>query len=315
MKKLLSILIIFIIALTVQGTSLATGEICGEVLNTDIKAYINGAPIKSYNINNWTGIIAEDLRDYGFDVDWDNETRKLYIDTSLNPTTVKANYQFETNDKPNGSHAADVYKTDIKTYVCGKEVNAYNIGGYTVIYIDELQLFGDVIWDEVKREISYTYVPSWSISLKPETLNATHPGVGPYKDGIKEVNATFVKNRNGQFDVLENNLGHFSWFNVSYDKAYGGLKIGFSMIAHHLLADGEFSQFCYDMCTINYDGTRLKDNADFANKHTQIYINGKPALIKDVKMDRGNNHQDYYFILDLNIDKDKIEDISVSFTI
>lgn len=45
-------------------------DVIGEALNTDITAYVDDVPIRSYNIDGWTGIVAEDLREYGFDVVW-----------------------------------------------------------------------------------------------------------------------------------------------------------------------------------------------------------------------------------------------------
>ena len=43
----------------------------------------------------------------------------------------------------------------------------------------------------------------------------------------------------------------------------------------------------------------------------RAYINGEPVHIKDVRMGKGNNHQDYYFILDLDIQKEDINSLSI----
>lgn len=47
------------------------GDVIGEVLLTDIRTYIDGEPIKSYNIAGRTAVIAQDLADYGFSVSFD----------------------------------------------------------------------------------------------------------------------------------------------------------------------------------------------------------------------------------------------------
>lgn len=50
--------------------ALTPGEEIGQVLYTDIVAYIDGYAIRSYNINWNTYIVVEDLAAYGFDVTW-----------------------------------------------------------------------------------------------------------------------------------------------------------------------------------------------------------------------------------------------------
>ena len=185
----------------------------------------------------------------------------------------------------------------------------------TVIQIKELDVFGDVVWDEEKREVHYTDRMPWTIDLSSGEESAVHEGMGPYKDGINGIKAVFTKNEQGVFDAESENLGHLSWINLSYDKELGGLQLGFSIVAHHMMADVEFSNLCTDMCTIGYDGTRWKETPETANKHMKIYINGEPVHIKDVRMGKGNNHQDYYFILDLDIQKDDINSLSMECSI
>ena len=47
----------------------------------------------------------------------------------------------------------------------------------------------------------------------------------------------------------------------------------------------------------------------------RAYINGEPVHIKDVRIGKGNNHQDYYFILDLDIQKEDINSLSIECSI
>ena len=46
------------------------GDVVDHVLHTDIVTYINGLPIRSYNIKGYTAVIVEELKDYGFYVVW-----------------------------------------------------------------------------------------------------------------------------------------------------------------------------------------------------------------------------------------------------
>lgn len=315
MKKIISILMILLICLSKASTVWGTDKISGKVLNTDIRAYINGNPIKSYNIEGWTGIVAEDLRDYGFSVEWNAENRTLHIGGKGFTDTPTHTYQFTENKKPIGSIASYFYETDIKTYVNGRIAKAFNIGGWTIIYIDELQDYGDVVWSEEKREIRYTYKEPWTINLCTNGAGIQHNGNGPYKDGIKYFKATFTKNSNGNFDMNEENIGHISWIQLLDNKNYGGLQLGFSMVSHHMLADWEFSELCSDMITYRYDSSPIMKDTDFANQHTKIFINDTPMYIKEVRMSRGNNHMDYYFVLDFDISKEQINKISIECSI
>ncbi len=61
-----------------DGTTII-GDDVGDVLATDIKAYVQGKPIRSMNIDGYTAVVAEDLRQYGFDVVWTPADRKVTI--------------------------------------------------------------------------------------------------------------------------------------------------------------------------------------------------------------------------------------------
>ena len=162
MKKILAVLlaVCFCASLTVN----ANGRIIGTYVNTDIVAYIDGLAINSYNIDGWTGIVAEDLVNYGFDVIWNGSERTLCVDKTGNKP-INGTFDVAVNTKPIGSYAGNIYATDIKTYVDGEEVKAFNIGGRTIIYIDELLRVGNVKWYEFERKICYSSVEPWNINL------------------------------------------------------------------------------------------------------------------------------------------------------
>ena len=308
MKKIMAIFLGSLLCL--PSTALASTRIVGEALNTDIRAYIDEIPIRSYNIGGKTGIVAEDLRDYGFEVIWYPDLRELIVAQS-DSTATGSGHVFKETTEPVGSHAAYVYETYIVTYVGGRKVEAFNIGGETVIYVDDMETFGDVKWDEASREVHFTTKTPWEIDLSDGIIYAEHQQQYPYIDPIDGFGAEFIKNENGQWNVTETNLGHLSWIRLSFDKRYGGLQLGFSLVAYHMMADDDFSALCTEMCTIGYDGSRWKDSAELAREHTKIYINDEPMYITDVRMGKGNNHQDYYFILDKDIQMDDVNKITV----
>lgn len=135
------------------------GQVANSVLNTDIKAYIDGHPIRSYNIDGYTSIVVEDLNQYGFNVAYDNNERTLKIDDVKGKIT--STYVHTPNTQPVGSKAMDVYYTDIRTYVKSKNTSGYlnaygyNVNGLTLIRIDNLDEFGNVLWNQNARTISF----------------------------------------------------------------------------------------------------------------------------------------------------------------
>ena len=136
-----------------NNSQLRPGTIINEVLHTDIKAFIDDRPIRSFNIDGYTAVMAEDLSEYGFRVVYKNDTRSLYIDEGNKKVT--STYQHTTNTKPVGSKAMDVYYTDIKTYANGHEIKGYNIDGYTIVFLDDLTAFGKTHWIPEKRVLAF----------------------------------------------------------------------------------------------------------------------------------------------------------------
>lgn len=158
MKRLIVLMATIILLSTstiyASGEDWAIGTVINKVLATDIKAYVNGYEIPSMNIDGRTAIIVEDLRNYGFDVVWNPGKRTLTINEntykSIEPISIDKNENIEI-----GTKIKDVLYTDIKTFIGDNEVRSFNIGGYTAIYIDSLDKFGDISWSEENREIAF----------------------------------------------------------------------------------------------------------------------------------------------------------------
>jgi len=133
----------------------AVGGVLGNVLYTDVRATINGQAIPSFNINDNTMVIAEDLGSYGFTVTWDDATATLRVESfSANaPVTPKA---VEASTQPPGTVRFQYLHTSVRTFVNGVEVEGFNIGGETIIQFDHLAAYGNVAWDDVTRTISLT---------------------------------------------------------------------------------------------------------------------------------------------------------------
>lgn len=151
MKRMVSFLLCLM--LLTQGVCAARiGEVVDYALHTDIVAQINGHPLRSYNVNGHTAVVAEDLRRYGFLVSWDPNLRTLEVvrDGATVPDQWPQ-YTPEGAQGAVGSRARAIYATDIVTTVAGQAVESFNIGGETVIWLSDLSLYGQVSWDEEAR--------------------------------------------------------------------------------------------------------------------------------------------------------------------
>lgn len=63
-----------LLSLALPSSAAGTGRAVDWALYTDITAQINGHPLRSYNVNGSTAVVAEDLRGYGFQVLWMQRT-------------------------------------------------------------------------------------------------------------------------------------------------------------------------------------------------------------------------------------------------
>ena len=158
MKKVISLIITLIVLTGVFPISVVAynvGDVVGYALSTDIAATINGYDIPSYNVDGYTYIVVEDLRYYGFAVNYDNASRSLSVTRDLSQT-----YPSKVYEKPYvapGKVGAKEHKllfTDIVTYLDGYYVHSFNINGQTIIRFDSLSAYGGVAYDNGKREIS-----------------------------------------------------------------------------------------------------------------------------------------------------------------
>ena len=148
MKKIIALVLSIGVMLGCDGAVYAQKM----AVKSDIKAYIDYTPIKSYNIDGYTYVIAEELRNYGFDVVWSNEERSLRINRQDLTTPVYTKELVESDTDKAGS-AYRIYDTDIKTYLKGEIIHSYNIGGRTVVQIDELTKYGNFEWNADDRRV------------------------------------------------------------------------------------------------------------------------------------------------------------------
>ena len=164
--------------------AIAQDTIIGQVLTTDIRAYINNCEIPSYNINGKLAVIVSDLNHYGFTTSYNNDKRLSSVVVNPNAKNLTG---LPTNNStlPVGTPVMNVYDTDITVELNGSKVESFNIGGKMAVYFKDLQCFGEYQYDNATRSSRLTV--SGTAAVKdpvpvPKTEKTSEPITGTEKD-------------------------------------------------------------------------------------------------------------------------------------
>lgn len=290
MKKCLSVLLsALMLSTTVYAKS---GDIAGVYYSSDIRALLNGYEIDSINIGGRTLILAEAMSDYRFFVSYNDSTRQLSVSRRRNaPEIIPAAVKKTT--LPSGSILGNNYETDIVTYLDGKPITAYNIGGKTYLLAEEMAKLGyEVIWDETARTLTVTSpdLAGYEYSLfltkgeKPDTTAESDNGYGAF---------SVSRTSDGILCAGDANLfdGWLSCDGTKYTVSlsfYQNEGLFYSLNLQHLIKSFAISEQDAESLLPEEKYNLLRQNVTFS-------INGQTAQAIAVSMGGGNGHRDYYF--------------------
>lgn len=143
MKYKIAAVFTAIMCMSVTGVSAYyIGETIDTVIYSSIDTYINNYPIYAYHLHGRQLICAEDLRDYGFTVDWSNEDRALYISRDMAVTDITPKTDIKQEYYLARRKAYDIVYSDIRVFLEGNETEGFCIDGQTMIPIRSLEVFG-----------------------------------------------------------------------------------------------------------------------------------------------------------------------------
>lgn len=297
-KKILSVLAacFMVLSLPVIPAAAKNGDIAGAVYYTDIRAFINGHPIESYNVDGYTAVCAEDLAHYGFGVHWYAEARELAIDLLLEYESTPPEYTFPEVTKPSGTYRMPYLETDIQVFADGKVIPSWNIDGRTLIRLQDLTMFGKPVWDAEARTSSLIVMPKWTML----TVFLTPPDIYSEIPDITEFELNFTRDISGHFHVDGKNAPYFSGNNVQLGFSAEGASIRFAFFQNDK-GLGSIAA-ALDKCT-NWDyrglypGFTVEPRADIADLLT-LTIEGEEKEIHTVGIIQGNGHVDYILTVD-----------------
>lgn len=176
-SKITTLVIVFACAFALNAFA---SDKVGYSVYTDIIASINDYNIASYNIDGYTAVVAEDLRNYGFDVIWNEGARTLSI-TRGNSNHVASTYIAPTVSKAQiGKKANDIYSTDIQTYINNNWVQSYNIGGKTIVRFDDLSVFGAINYNDNRRRLDLDISDGLNYKISPPIEGKSFSPAGLY---------------------------------------------------------------------------------------------------------------------------------------
>ncbi len=182
LSKLLSVMLVMCMTLSAPLSAKAqNGDVVGYTRYTDIAAYINHFAIQSYNYNDTTYIVAEDLRDFGFRVEWNGDDRTLNItrDSAVNSINQQSIPRAVSADMV-GQYATPILETDIQTFINGELADSGNIDGKTVIPFKALGQFGAVEYDDSIRAAKLWVSDGLQVN---STMQSLLPyGTNPYNE-------------------------------------------------------------------------------------------------------------------------------------
>ncbi len=273
MKKLLPLLLCAALALGLASPVRGADE-PGWVLHTDITAQINGHPLRSFNVDNVTAVVAEDLRPYGFYALWNAGERALDVIRARETPVSWPEYQPPAyRPEEVGSRWKPVQRTDIVTCVAGREVDAWNIGGETLIKFSDLAPFGEVQWDGEHRTANLELGDPVQIAVDELTQSLETSGLS-YSHEVYpcETGTLFVGRLGGTPH------GTATYMDFIFNS---GLRLD---IVNDILPSGGAFGSCY---YVNPREIAFENNGTVLTFITpvreNIYSDGGPSIIEDVK--------------------------------
>ena len=293
--------------LTASAGAVQIGAVTDYVLYTDIVANIDGCPIPSYNVAGDTVVVAEDLIDYGFTVEWLPAERRLEV-TRTEGKAYTADYVPQENTHPIGSRAMPVLSTDIVTTLDGVSIPSRNIDGRTVIAMDDLaeRYAASYRWDRESRTLSLT--TDWRRDLSaPERVDQLQRGFAVKANGFTRENAEVRKTGSGDWGGVDGLT--ITAEGVSFS-LYQRVLSRYDGCLNGLNADAAV----FDPVRDNLPENRQENTPERWNllqTYLRVYVNGEQKT-GTLWLGKGNGHTDYTFRFDEPLDLDQVEEVYVT---
>ena len=166
----------------VNTYNLEIDDVIGNSTYTNVRTFINGNEIQSYAIGNYIFVAVEDLADYYFIVNWNENTREFDVERDMNYVESEINFVSDAETGKIGDPYLPILFTDIKVNFEGNFLRSYNVDGKIAIYVDDLAAFtgADYSWNGETKELHLDSTPyyivdplyQWSFNTGSAYVNA-----------------------------------------------------------------------------------------------------------------------------------------------
>ncbi|MBQ3814903.1 MAG: hypothetical protein II836_02505 [Clostridia bacterium] len=315
MKRIIGFVLaaVLLLALSVIAAAVPNGTIVNHTLYTDIVALIDNHPIRSYNVDNRTVVVAEDLRAYGFYAIWHAEERWLEVvrpvvdGEPLTPASYP-DYKPEVPAGKVGTPAHNILATDIVTTIAGDKVESWNINGETCILFRDLERYGEIGFDPEARLAVYETMP-YKVLAGGHAVEQTVPEAWQVSGQTTADSMTVTFTVNEDYDSWSGFLGTDK-SDVTMDTIwsadiapaakvtvafYPGLFQPGESLRHDLF--DTLSALTIPSAADTVDFTNTTEVRTAVGKVFWVTLNGK-AVSGDLFRSQGNGHVDFTFLFD-----------------
>lgn len=177
MKKFL--LVFVILSLFTISAHAKVGDIKETIYNSDILTKVHNREIDSFCIDGVTLIKAEDLRNYGYTVTYDDTIRSLFIKKT---GVIEDDFYPEFERGTVGGIYGYAYETDINVFYNGQYINSYALDGVMAVKVEDLGTLHGLTYtyDDGQRLLSLddASVPSKEAQIESElTVKEEYAGI------------------------------------------------------------------------------------------------------------------------------------------
>ena len=134
-----------------SASAAEVGDVTGVIRCSGIDTYINNYPVNAYNLDGRQLVCAEDLAYYGFNVEWSQEERALYVTPDYSTVEIKGQENVRRRYYYVNRRVYNAVYSDITVYLNGEPVEAYSIDGRMMIKLRELERLGTVEFSEERN--------------------------------------------------------------------------------------------------------------------------------------------------------------------
>lgn len=136
-----------------------------NLYSTALRVYINGHEVPAFYYmgkSNYLAVIAEDLANYGFDIEWDNEAKRLTAGFDADKTSEPMNMDVYRGYEP-GKPLLPIYNFEHSVQINYKDNsytlnNTHNLNGYIAVSADELSIIAkESLWDNETRSLYLSF--------------------------------------------------------------------------------------------------------------------------------------------------------------